>query len=562
VNGQGPATKQAHAPRHPWAIVAPWWKWPDPANSMTGRMSRPKIQKYETSKLVDEFIKSPQHCLKWMDEDLVHVVQPAPAIPAGLGGRPRRFSDLAYVIDALRTRKIFLDTHRRFYLVVCQIHCDAPGFPRAARADVCRAGFVVRRRTTDIPPAGAKRAGEILKNINAARSALGVLDAKAKAATNKLASSTGASASLQNAAPARAAATLGTALMTDAVVTAVARQRASTKALLDLERARLFEWAANFKVVPRLQGWFNDPSLEKIGAWADVPETPSTLAGEAVFPLYPLIPPQSDVNHAGRFGTIHFGLLPTGTGETDSQGHARFDDQQYYEITCFAERHLTPHDRGSECKCPDALFWSLPTEPYRLASHFDVVGTSKRPVTVQMPDIDELAAQAAPSFGVAFAKPARSLMVTGDSKGKMGKTGRSKRPEICFFSIPLITIVASFVFELFLPVVMLAFGLWFMLKLKFCILPEVEVAAGVTAEIALDASLTVEASLSASVNASIDANFGAGSDHDSPETAAALKAQFSPIATANMEVAVVAAANGNGPDLTDGIEFELEVAHP
>ncbi len=237
------------------------------------------------------------------------------------------------------------------------------------------------------------------------------------------------------------------------------------------------------------------------------------------------------------------------TGETDSQGHARFDDQQYYEVTCFAERHLTPHDRGSACKCPDALFWSLPSAPYRLASHFDVVGTGKRPVTVQMPDIDALAAQATPAFGVAFAKPKGSLMVTGDSKGKMGKTGRSKLPEICSFSIPLITIVASFVFELFLPVVMLAFGLWFMLKLKFCILPEIEVAAGVTAEIALDASLAVEASLSASVNASIDANFGAGSDHESPETGAALKAQFSPMATANMEVSIVAAANGNGPDL-------------
>ena len=56
-------------------------------------------------------------------------------------------------IDPLQTRKIFLDTHKRFYLVVCQIHCDAPGFPRATREDVCDAGFVVRRRTTDIPAA-------------------------------------------------------------------------------------------------------------------------------------------------------------------------------------------------------------------------------------------------------------------------------------------------------------------------------------------------------------------------------------------------------------------------
>ena len=29
-----------------------------------------------------------------------------------------------------------------------------------------------------------------------------------------------------------------------------------------------------------------------------------------------------------------------------------------------------------------------------------------------------------------------------------------------------------------------------------------------------------------------------------------------------MEVSVVGAAEGNGPDLTDGIEFEVEVPHP
>jgi hypothetical protein len=545
---------------HPWAIVAPWWKWPQPLTSVSGRMTRPAIQKYETSKLVDEFIGNPQKHLKWVDEDLVHIVQPAAPVPKGINGRPRRFSDLEYVIDPLRTRKIFLDTHKRFYLVVCQIHCDAPGFPRASRADVCRVGFVVRRRTTDIPPAGTRQAGAILKRISAARTKLGVLNAQATVAKKKLTTLAG-QATVGGAATGSAPA-FATALMTEAVVASTDRQRASTRALLQLERSRLLEWTKNFKVVPRLQGWFNDPSLEKVGAWADVEEKPGALNGEAVFPMYPLIPPQGDEEHSGRFGTIYFGLLPTGTGETDTKANPRFDDQQYYEVTCFAERHLVPHDRGSPCHCPGSLFWSLPSAPYRLASHFDVAGTSKRPVTVQLPDLDELAAQAAPAFGVAFAKPAKSLMVTGNGKGEMKKLGRTKLPEICSFSIPLITIVASFVFELFLPVVMLAFGLWFLLKLKFCILPEVEVAAGVTAELALDASLAVEANLSASIDASIENVFGPGKPHDSPETLAALRNEFSPIATANMEVALVAAASGGGPDLTDGIEFEAEVAHP
>src|SRR5213075_307178 len=43
-------------------------------------------------------------------------------------------------------RKLYLATHKRFYLVVCELHCDTIGFPNAARTDACEAGFVVRKR--------------------------------------------------------------------------------------------------------------------------------------------------------------------------------------------------------------------------------------------------------------------------------------------------------------------------------------------------------------------------------------------------------------------------------
>jgi hypothetical protein len=549
----------ARAAQHPWAIVAPWWKWPDPAATAGGRLTHPELLKYETSKLVDEFIKDPQRNLQWVDEDLVHIVQTAAAAGASSNGKPRRFSDLEYVIDPLRTRKIFLDTHKRFYLVVCQLHCDAPGFPRADRADVCEAGFVVRRRTTDIPTAGAKEVSQILKKIGKARSTLGTIEAHGARARAMVPASAGSSMS-QSGAMAMAGSTVITvknAIVSEARTTTLERQRASTRALLDLERVRLMGWVAQFGVAPQLQGWFPDSSLDKVGAWAAVDEKPEEITGEATFPMYPLIPPRNDLEHAGSFGTIFFGLLPTGTGETDSKGVARFEDQHYYEVTCFAERHSKPHDRGSPCACPGSLFWSLPTEPYRLAAHFDVAGTAKRPVTVQLPDLDALAAQAAPTFGVAFAKPPNSLMITGTIDGKPIKRGRTSGFEICSFSIPLITIVASFVFELFLPVVVLLFGLWFLLKLKFCIPPEVNLAAGVTAELSLNMSAAAEANIAASVNASIDANYGAGT-----EIAAGLETQFAPIAVANLEVALAAASVGNGPDLSDNVQFMAEVRHP
>lgn len=546
--------------RHDWAVVAPWWKWPNPADTQGGRLTRPEFQKYETSRLVDEFIRKPQRSLKWNDEDLVHVVKAAAPIPLGSNGKPRRFSDLEYAIDPVRTRKIFLDTHKRFYLVVCQIHCDAPGFPRADRRDVCHAGFVVRRRTTEIPAAGAREVSGILKRLTSARGKLGVLNAQA---TNGSAMRS-SFASRQNASVAATSAG-GTAVLTEARAISIERQRGSTRALVEVERVRLQEWVSRFGVTPQLQGWFADPALDRIGSWAKADAKPASLNGESVFPMYPLMPPQNDPDHHAKFGTLYFGLLPTGTGETDVRGSARFDDRQHYEVTCFAMRHLRPHDRSAPCPCPDGIFWSQPTAPYRLAGHFDVAGTAKRPVTIQMPDLDALAAQAAPALGVAFAKPANSLMIRGKKDGTPGARGRTPSSQICSFSIPLITIVASFVFELFLPVVMLMFGLWWMLKLKFCILPEIELSAALATEFSISpvtASLSAELSIAADVNAVIDSGFGRPDFAESPELIDALKNDFSPIATANTQASITAAAAGAGPDISAGVEFELEVAHP
>src|SRR6202040_3965424 len=72
--------------------------------------------------------------------------------------------------------------------------------------------------------------------------------------------------------------------------------------------------------------------------------------------------------------------------------------------------------------------------------------------------------------------------------------------EICFFMIPLFTIVALFLFNLFLPVVLLVFQLWWMLALKLCIPPSASLGGNVTAElntlaalnIKLDASVTLD----------------------------------------------------------------------
>jgi hypothetical protein len=73
---------------------------------------------------------------------------------------------------------------------------------------------------------------------------------------------------------------------------------------------------------------------------------------------------------------------------------------------------------------------------------------------------------------VEFERPAGSQLPAGPL-GKIPGPGAGGAPggdsaETCSFAIELITIVATFVLSLFLPIVVFAFQLWWMLLLKFC----------------------------------------------------------------------------------------------
>jgi hypothetical protein len=563
-----------HPAERDWMIVAPWWKWPSPVpppsggrvtpDPAKGRLSRPVFQKYDSPGLVNDFIKDPQRCLTFVTDDLVHALQAAPEPSKNKAGRFFRLAanrqgdgiivDRQYVPDGTGTRKLFLDTHKRFYLVVCDIRCDGAGFPKVARDRVCKAGFVIRRRTTTPPSRSLAEVKPILRRLSNGRAQLArvnqlteIENAARKAASGLDAPDSGGSA------------------IADAKLQSLLHARASLRNLIAEEKARFDEWVVRFGVVPQLQGWFPSPQgFSKVGSWATVEEMPADLDGESRFPLYPLIPDRNDPRHAGHFGSIHFGVLPTSSHDCDETGRARFDDQEFYEVRCWAVRHQVPHDADQPCPCPDGLFWSLPTRPFKLASHFDLTGTGHQPVTIQLPDLNALAAQAKPSLGVGFAKPKGSLMVSGDKDGKPQNKGLSGFPEICFFPIPLITIVATFVFELFLPVIMILFQLWWMLALKFCIPPEIAVAASVTAEIGvsgkigiaadLDVDATIEGHIDADVRASLDGSVGVAAR-------TSLLADYSSIAVANATVEQAAAAKANPPSVVANLDYEVEVVH-
>jgi len=438
--------------KHAWKLVGPWYRWAHPGVPSAGRVSRPVFQKYDGPGMVAEFLKEPQRSLKFTDDDRVHEVRPMPPMsPATYNGKPRRLSDLGYFPTS--TRKLFLDTHKRFYLVVCELHCDITGFPPVNRAQVCSAGFVVRRRIVRNLTQKAIAEGEpILRRLSAF-----------------------------------------------AVTQSIGPKQAFALEELKVERSRVARWANKYGIAVRVQGWRQ--LGQGIGQWTDVSETPAGNITEQTFPLYPLIPDPRDARHSGKGRTIYFGVVPTGSSDTDEFGKARFDDATQYEIRCFVRRFK--HEPPTPGCCGETV-WSLPTEVYQLAPHFDLAGTNNRPVSMQLPDLSALEAQAAalpPNQLAPFrmvSPPSSNLEVTADEDGNITDHGTSS--QICSFSIPLITIVATFVFKLFLPVVTLLLGLFFMLKLKFCIPPSIQLSAGLAAD--LNAALNV--GLDVSVDASVD----------------------------------------------------------
>jgi hypothetical protein len=130
-----------------------------------------------------------------------------------------------------------------------------------------------------------------------------------------------------------------------------------------------------------------------------------------------------------------------------------------------------------------------------------------------MPDLPALQAQVANDPSIGRKAPVKMISPKASNLEASGipptPSLGSPNAAICSFSIPLIAIVASFVFKLFLPIVVLAFQQWWMLALKFCIPPSFSLSAGVAAKLSANANADVDASFAAGVKADIGVNLGA-----------------------------------------------------
>jgi hypothetical protein len=571
-----------------WKLVAPWYRWGKQLAELNlqPRQTRPVFQKFDRSDFVKGFARDPQRSLKFDPQvDTVFRVdeKDVPALVSGpLAGKFSGFFrhknatgvDVStdVTLNPTGIRKLYLDTHNRHYLVVCELHCDEPGFPTTTADQVCEAGFAVRRRSYNFPTGARQEATALLKQIVAVQ---------------------GEIAYYEQTSPLRGLKAKRRAL----VVEKLKKEGTFDAKLHDLHgrladaRDEIVKWKDAAGVVQIQEGWV--PSeFENIGSWRYVEDSPAETP-EATYPLYHLFPDPNVPDHSAKGRNIYFGVVPTSSLDTDERGNARFDSQTLYEIRCFVRRHKPDCPRRDQKPdCPGGLVWSRPTESYKLAPPSDLIGTSQRPVTVIMPDLKELAAQAATlplkkfsSFKVV--KPQGMNFSVDDGKATGGSVGV---PQICFISIPLITIVAMFLFQLFLPIVVFLFGLFFLLALRFCIPPSFSLDAGLSAQldvvapkIELDASFDVDAfgSLSlegggtfgaADLNLNLQGSVGAnaGFKPGAPELGDAHLDQFSNAALVTTGVAANEAKHTSdevgsdlqaaaGVDLTASLEFEERV---
>jgi hypothetical protein len=470
-------------------LVAPWYRWQRQAerDGLAPRRTRPVLQKFADPGLVNRFLADPQHSYRFVDEDFVHAREGSPYAAPGGGLGIRALAGVGR--HRTGVRKLFRPTHRRHYLVVGQLHCDEPGFPDARLHDVCEMGFVVRRRR----PVDA---GAVRDERRTVSERIGVVRAQLRW--------------LREEDP-----TVPGGLRTDPLLEggghpprgpAAGDERTGwiRRYLDELTRlrARLDDLEALEGVASVTEAWIPDPEHDGVGRWEEVEAFPLELR-EEVHPMHALGPPADTACDPARGARLLFGLVPAGSSSGDAAGVPRFDADHLYEIRAFVRRHdeRCPRRPGRrDCRGP--LVWSAATEPFRIAAHGDPDGQKNNLVTAEMPDLAELAAHSGPAGGIRMVTPEGSGL-SFDAEGTDVSNPSRGGGQICTFPIPLITIVARFVFSLFLPIVVFVFQLFFLLRLKLCIPPSLTIGAGLQARVdqlqglglSLDADVQVRALL-------------------------------------------------------------------
>ncbi|TCN32778.1 hypothetical protein EV644_12428 [Kribbella orskensis] len=421
-------------PEHPYALRAPWYVLArDNPPSFAPKAKAPAIQKYVTDDFVTRLLEDPRDSIKFdRKDDVWSYPVPIALFPNGVAGR-KRFATHRMVHTPMR--KLYQPSHDRYYALTIELFCDEPGLPLPGEIDDVDVRFVIRRERVDVPAKAAeKHKADIMKL--ATKVLLAYDEGKPPPADP----------------------------LTDDDVDGALWTSPAVRNGHEVEYQALLKTLGATQLV---EAWTIDASGR--GAWQAVPgNLPTLLDGEQELPMW-RVPPRAEDCARAQLRSVWFGLVPTFSGDVDRAGRAKVDDRSVYRMTCFVRRRPEP---GRE-HCPPHVWWSKPTEPYRLASFFDPSGTKNRHITVTAPDFRTLAARAGERQGpggLEFVRPPGSQLSFNPNNGspKEADGNRGTATKSCTVALELLMIVAMFVFSLFLPIVTFLFQLWWMLLLKFC----------------------------------------------------------------------------------------------
>lgn len=440
------------------ALRAPWYvrERHDGPDLRDGRSLRPVIQKYDGPDFVTRVLADPRDSLVFTDDD--HWSYPVPVTPSLTAKGRDRLATSQLVRSKLR--KLYQPAHDRFYLVVVEVFCDAPGLPRAGLHTNLEMTMVMRRQHVSLSASKGplrRLARNLLREMMKEQHPAAVAGAP------------------------------------DADVRELWWVDSAARRRFEEENADLLSAVT---VHTDDQTWVRDKTGP--GRWCTLGDA-EPGEHEEELPMW-RIPASTAECDAARSRSLWFGLVPTYSAEHWVQGGVtlpKLDERGTYEIQCIARYPLVP---GHE-HCPQSEYVSAPTEPFRLADPFDPDGTKNRTVSITLPDLRRLAARAGQKQGpggVRITTPPRSQLSFNPFDGIPGSGRIGPGGGVCTFALELFFIVAFFLFMLFLPIVVLAFQLWWLLALRFCIPPSIGFTAladffakgGLVAD--LDAELKVE----------------------------------------------------------------------
>ncbi len=431
-----------------FVLRAPWYvRERSPFDLRSPLARRPVLQMYDTSQFVDRMLEDPADSVKFGPDDFWSY--PVPATPSPTDKTRSRLA--TSMLLTTRLRKLYQPMHQRFYVVVVEVFCDSPGLPRAGSHEDISVEFRMRRMHTTVT--GGRRPARKLA------SALVIEMAK----------------------------TQGAHLTTDDVDPDMRdvwwADQAWRRKFVEDKKDLLTEVDAHTDS----QQWLVGPDGGRWRTLDDASDPTLPQEREEMHPMTRLPVRKRDEGcDPATTRSLWFGVVPTFSGEhwqAPAPGGKReiqpkLDEHAVYEIECVVQQ---PRPAGQE-HCPPWTWVSAPTEPFRLAAPMDPDGTKNRTVTITLPDLRTLAARAGQKQGpggVRVVTPPKSQLVSNPFNG-IPKSGAGRIGEgggICTFAIELFFIVAFFLFLMFLPIVVLAFQLWWMLALRFCIPPSIGFSA-------------------------------------------------------------------------------------